>query len=63
MRYSDHFKNYIISEYDNGQCTIKRLAKQFNISQTTIRRWIKEDSFNKRNDLNKYVIIVNFNNN
>ena len=63
MRHSNHFKNYIISEYNNGQSTIKRLAKQFNISQTTIRRWIKEYSFNKRNDLNKYVIIINFNNN
>ena len=63
MRYSDHFKNYIISEYDNGQYTIKRLAKEFNISETTIRRWIKEDSPNKRKDLNKHVIIADFKNN
>jgi len=47
--YSYAFKQQVVSEYDNGQISRRGLAIKYNISSTTLDRWIEKYSILAKN--------------
>ncbi|WP_156969502.1 transposase [Jeotgalibacillus campisalis] len=40
-RYSNEFKTDILLAYKNRECTVKEFCLQFNITEPSLRTWVK----------------------